>query len=730
GDKNLSGITHVIVDEVHERSLLGDFLLIVLKNLIEKQSTNKSSGLKVILMSATVDSDLFSRYFDNCPVITAQGRTHPVTTYFLEDIHESINYRLASDSPAYGRYETATRDKGGPVNNRRGKKNLVLSGWGDETLLSEEYVNPYYVPDNYQSYGEQTRLNLRRLNEDVIDYDLLEDLVCHVDETCGEGSILVFLPGVSEIHMLYDKLTASYRFGGPSSDWILPLHSSIASTDQKKVFLRPPQNIRKVIIATNIAETSLTIDDVVYVIDCGKHKENRYNPQKKLSSMVEDWISQANARQRRGRAGRVKPGICFSLYTRHRFEKLMRPFQVPEMLRMPLVELCLQIKLLSLGYIKPILSEALEPPRDEAISSAISLLYEVGALEGDELLSPLGHHLAKLPVDVLIGKMMLYGGIFGCLSPILSISAFLSYKSPFVYPKDERQNVERAKLALLTDKLDGSSDSFDGDKESDHLLMMIAYMKWEKILREKGAKAAHQFCSSYFLSSSVMHMIRDMRIQFGTLLADIGIISLPQRSQFQGRKRDNLDIWLSDASQPFNMYSRHSSLVKAILCAGLYPNVAATEKGIAGAALSNFKQFSGQTNKGHPVWFDGRREVHIHPSSINSNWKEFQYPFLVFLEKVETNRVFLRDTTVVSPYSILLFGGSINVQHQTGHVTIDGWLKLNAPAQTAVLFKELRSTLHSILKELIRKPENANVGSNEVISSIIHLLLEEAKPAL
>ncbi|XP_024949716.2 DExH-box ATP-dependent RNA helicase DExH7, chloroplastic isoform X1 [Citrus sinensis] len=708
GDKNLTGVTHVIVDEVHERSLLGDFLLIVLKDLLEKQSAHDTPKLKVILMSATVDSNLFSRYFGDCPVITAEGRTHPVTTYFLEDVYESINYRLALDSAAAIRYEASS--KSGPVNNRRGKKNLVLSGWGDDSLLSEEYINPYYDPSDYGSYSEQTRQNLKRLNEDVIDYDLLEDLVCHVDETCGEGAILVFLPGVAEIHILLDRLAASYRFGGPSSDWLLALHSSVASVDQKKVFLRPPEKIRKVIIATNIAETSITIDDVVYVFDCGRHKENRYNSQKKLSSMVEDWISQANARQRRGRAGRVKPGICYSLYTRHRYEKLMRPYQVPEMQRMPLVELCLQIKLLSLGRIKIFLSKALEPPKEEAITTAISVLYEVGAIEGDEELTPLGHHLAKLPVDVLIGKMMLFGGIFGCLSPILSISAFLSYKSPFIYPKDEKQNVERAKLALLTDKLEGLSDSNDSSTQSDHLVLMVAYKKWQKILLKRGTKAAQQFCSKYFLSSSVMYMIRDMRIQFGTLLADIGLINLPNKNQTGGKKKDDLDSWFSDESQMFNMYANHSSIVKAILCAGLYPNVAATEQGVAGAALSNLRKSSNSAAKAHPVWYDGRREVHIHPSSINSQLKSFEHPFLVFLEKVETNKVFLRDTTIVSPFSILLFGGSINVQHQTGQVTIDGWLKVTAPAQIAVLFKELRLTLHSILRQMIRNPQEMSAS--------------------
>ncbi|KAL1539169.1 RNA helicase [Salvia divinorum] len=693
GNKDLADISHVIVDEVHERSILGDFLLIILKNLIEKQqNTWGKSKLKIILMSATVDSHLFSQYFGNCPVVTAQGRTHPVSTQFLEDIYEILNYRLASDSPASIDNAISGSWKGAPVGERRGKKNLVLSGWGDESLLSEELINPYYIGSDYLNYSEQTRRNLKRLNEDTIDYDLLEDLVCHIDETYSEGAILVFLPGVAEINMLQDRLAASHRFRGLSSEWLLPLHSSIASEDQRKVFSNPPDNMRKVIIATNIAETSITIDDIVYVVDCGKHKENRYNPNKKLSSMVEDWISQANARQRRGRAGRVKPGNCFCLYTRHRYEKLMRSYQIPEMLRMPLTELCLQ---------------ALEPPKEEAIASAVSLLYEVGAVEGNEQLTPLGYHLARLPVDVSIGKMILYGGIFGCLSPILTISAFLSYKSPFVYPKDERENVERAKLALLADQSGGGVDAFV--RQSDHLLMMVAYKKWDKILSVHGVKAAQKFCASHFISSSVMYMIRDMRIQFGNLLHDIGLINMPQVGW---KKKEKLENWLSDLSQPFNQYSDQLTLVRAVLCAGLYPNVAMIEVGNTG---------------NRSVWHDGKREVRIHPSSINSSQKKFQYPFLVFLEKVETTKVFLRDTTIVSPYSILLFGGSINVQHHTGLITVDNWLQMSAPAQTAVLFKELRCTLHSILKELINKPQSSGITNDQLMRSIIHLFLEEDK---
>ncbi|GAB2283641.1 hypothetical protein Dimus_018144 [Dionaea muscipula] len=725
-DKDLLGVTHVIVDEVHERSLLGDFLLMVLRKLLEKQSACGTPILKVILMSATVDSSLFSRYFGECPIITAEGRTHPVSTYYLEDIYQKINYHLMSDSPAYLSRPSGQETLRGPINNHRGKKNLVLSSWGDESILSDDCTNPYYIPSVYQSYHEQTQNNLKRLNEDVIDYDLLEDLVCHIDESCSEGAILVFLPGVSEISALQNRLAASYRFGGESSEWLLSLHSSVAAVDQKKVFLKPPENLRKVIISTNIAETSLTIDDVIYVIDSGKHKESRYDPQKKLSSMVEDWISQANAKQRRGRAGRVKPGICFCLYTRHRFERLMHPFQVPEMLRMPLVELCLQVKLLSLGCVKSFLLEALEPPKEEAVDSAISLLHEVGAVDKYEELTPLGHHLATLPVDLLLGKMLIYGAIFGCLSPILSVSAILSHKSPFMYPKNERESIEKLKLAVLTAKLDGSSDTNDIDSQSDHIVMMVAYKKWKKILQEKGVKAAQYFCNSYSLSSSVMYMIRDMRIQFGILLADIGLINLPKDYQMLGKKNQNLDHWFSDASQPFNKYAHESAVIKAILCAGLYPNVAAKVEGIYVPAFGNHTQFLQSAMGSYQAWYDGRREVHMHPSSANRGTKSFQYPFVVFLEKVETNKVFLRDTSVVSPYSLLLFGGSISIQHQIGVVTIDGWLKLTAPAQTAVLFKELRLTLDSVLKDLISHPE-VGAANNEVVLSIIHLLLEENK---
>jgi ATP-dependent RNA helicase DHX29 len=123
------------------------------------------------------------------------------------------------------------------------------------------------------------------VNEDVIDYELLEDLIIHIDEDCEAGAVLVFLPGMAEIQLMKDRLSASRRFSGSASEWLLPLHSSVASSDQRRVFQRPPSGNRKIVLATNIAETSITVDDVVHVIDCGKHKENRFDP-RRVPSLV------------------------------------------------------------------------------------------------------------------------------------------------------------------------------------------------------------------------------------------------------------------------------------------------------------------------------------------------------------------------------------------------------------------------------------------------------------
>ncbi|EFJ19934.1 hypothetical protein SELMODRAFT_177444 [Selaginella moellendorffii] len=718
-DPDLCDVSHVVVDEVHERTVLGDFLISLLRDLVAKRNEDKMNPLKVILMSATLDADRFSQYFGGCPVVVATGRTYPVQTFYLEDIYEQLEYRLSSDNPAalqnYSSHDK--RASQNVVDKNRGRQDLARMGWGDDQILESRPVNPLYEESLYRKYSENTRKNLANVNEDVIDYELLEDLIMHINETGDPGALLVFLPGMPEILQLLDRLMVLKTFSGPAAEWLLPLHSSVAPADQRKVFQVPPRGIRKIVLATNIAETSVTIEDVVHVIDCGKHKENRFEPRRRMSRMMEAWISQANARQRRGRAGRVKAGNCYCFYTESRFDKLMRPFQLPEMLRVPLVELCLQIKLLSVENVASFLEKALDPPKTEAVESALSILREVGALTEEEYLTPLGSHLAALPVDVHIGKMLLYGALLGCLSPVLTIAAYLSHKSPFVAPLGQRDAAERAKHAFGDSAAEKSTIA--SGRQSDHLVIVAAYENWRRLVTQGGARAARQFCDASFLSMPVLNMLREMRLQFAKLLKDIGFIS-----KGDNRAAD-IDKCLDEINQPFNQNAQSASVIKAVLCAGLYPNVATMmEESVKAGHANALNQRAGLASEKNPRWTDGRREVYVHPSSINSKVKEFQHPFLVFHEKVETSRVYLRDTTVLSPFALLLFGGSIKVQHQVGYATVDDWMKIDVPARTAVLFKELRSSLDLLLSELTKSPQGlSSARGKEVVNSVLKLLV-------
>ncbi|CAI5497941.1 unnamed protein product [Closterium sp. Naga37s-1] len=453
---------HVRLDAVK------DFLLVILRDLLARRQHMRRQmphlpALKLVLMSATLDASLFATYFSGCPVIQAQGRTFPVEMKYLEDVYESTGYNLSSDSPAALRSESnQSRAKGSKAaagGGSKTKQKLLKAGWGDDASLQAETVNPDYDASRYSDYSDSTRKNLRRVDEGTIDYELLEDVVAHIDSTCGPGAILVFLPGMGEIQYLWDRLAASRQFGAPGKvEWLLPLHSSVSAAEQRQAFNSPPSGVRKVVLATNIAETSITIDDVVYVVDVGKQKETQFDARRGMTSLVEAWVAKANVRQRAGRAGRVQAGRYFALFTRHRFETIMRPFQQPEIQRVPLVELCLQIKLLDLGTPAQFLSKAIEPPKEEAVRSAMKTLREVGAVDEREELTALGTHLAALPVDIRIGKMMIYGAVMGCLSTALTIAACLSYRSPFSSSFHD-QPPEQGRQALVAKAREANPDA-------------------------------------------------------------------------------------------------------------------------------------------------------------------------------------------------------------------------------------------------------------------------------
>ena len=542
GDRMLSDVTHVVVDEVHERSLDGDFLLTLLRDLPRRRREAGLQPVKLVLMSATLNAELFSAYLGGAPIISAPGRSFPVDTIHLEQIYDTLDYVIDPDNRSCRRPkgkadQTMKAIKAGGGGDRR-RQNDLLASWGEDAASEfggeENPENPDYEPSKYEHCKRKTRLSLSRLDESVIDYDLIEELLAYVDETTDHGAILVFLPGIGEVTSLVDRLAGSPRF----KDAVLtPLHSALTNAEQREAFRVPRTGVRKIVVATNVAETSVTIEDIVVVIDTGRVKERQWDPRRGMASLEEGWVSRAAAKQRAGRAGRVRAGMCYALFTSHRANVSMRPFQIPEMHRVPLTEVVLQIASLDLhNDAAVVLGNAPEPPKEEAIAAAKTSLTEIGAFDELGRLTALGRHLAALPVDARVAKMLLFGVILRCLSPILTIAATLSYKSPFQSSKASSSQVEAAMRAFAQP----ASDSLAAGQQSDHIVFAAAYDGYITASME-GRNAARRFAQKNALDVDTMRQIAEMRTQYAALLADMGIMKVPAGFSLRGKNTSWLD---------------------------------------------------------------------------------------------------------------------------------------------------------------------------------------------
>ncbi|HEY3326593.1 MAG TPA: ATP-dependent RNA helicase HrpA [Novimethylophilus sp.] len=426
GDRFLDAYDTLIIDEAHERSLNIDFLLGYVKQLLPRRP-----DLKVIITSATIDAERFSRHFDGAPVIEVSGRTYPV----------EVRYRPLQETEEDEREEKM-----------------------EEAIL-----------------------------------DAVDDL-----SRLGGGDILVFLPGEREIRDTAEHLRKHH----PPGAEILPLFARLSLEDQQRVFR--PSGGRRIVLATNVAETSLTVPGVKYVVDSGLARVNRYSPRAKVEQLQIEKISQAAARQRAGRCGRVSNGVCVRLYAEQDFDE--RPeFTEPEILRSSLASVILRMAALKLGAVDDF--PFIEAPSARLVADGYQLLQELGAVDAERRLTNVGSQLAKLPLDPKVGRMLLAAKAENCLTEILIIASALAIQDPRERPMDKREAADRAHARFT-------------DERSDFLGFLKLWEFYDEALKHKKSnRLLVKECHDHFLSFLRLKEWRELHGQLAGIVAEMGFRS-------------------------------------------------------------------------------------------------------------------------------------------------------------------------------------------------------------
>ena len=437
----------IIIDEAHERSLNIDFLLGYLKQLLPKRP-----DLKVIITSATIDADRFSRHFGTAekpaPVIEVSGRLYEV----------EVRYR--------------------PVDN------------ADRSGVNVASPNAPTKPQNTAQRDRDQR-------------DLMDAVVDAVDELAriGSGDVLVFLPGEREIRDTAEALRKHH----PPHVEILPLFARLSAQEQERVF--KVSNARRIVLATNVAETSLTVPGIRYVVDAGLARVKRYSYRNKVEQLQIEPVAQSAANQRAGRCGRVAAGVCIRLYDEQDY--LQRPkFTEPEILRSSLASVILRMKSLHLTEVESF--PFIEPPPGRAIADGYQLLQELGAVDDNNQLTPLGRQLAKLPLDPRVGRMILAGLDNVCLTEMLIIAAAVSVQDPRDRPMEAQAAADQAHKKF-------------GDEKSE-FNSYLKIWKWfeEAIEHKKTNRQLQDNCRANFLSQLRLREWRDVHSQLLTIVREQG----------------------------------------------------------------------------------------------------------------------------------------------------------------------------------------------------------------
>jgi HrpA-like RNA helicase len=664
GDPLLSDYNALIIDEAHERSLNIDFLLGYLKGLLARRP-----DLKLVVTSATIDTRAFSRHFGDAPIIEVSGRMFPVDVIYAPYDHEPDSEEWETGgNHAYGGNVDQARPHPGPLPRGEGDGNDLQrlhsspasiqsgidqsssGGFVDESnsgglspLLGEEgrggggQPTRSAISSKTLQLTASIRASLRAGAGELTYVDAAVRAAETILYESSFGDVLIFMPGERDIRETSDQLEG--RFGREAE--IVPLYGRLSSGDQQRVFAQSSR--RKLVIATNIAETSLTIPGIRYVVDAGLARISRYAPRTRTKRLPVEPVSQSSANQRKGRAGRVQDGVCVRLYSEEDF-KARPPFTQPEIQRANLAEVILRMKAFRLGDIETF--AFVQPPSPAAIQAGYGLLQELGALDEQRELTPLGRDLARLPIDPTLGRMLLQAQSEHATRELLIIAAGLSIQDPRERPLDQRDAADAAHRRFI-------------HPQSDFLTLLNVWKavhdQWEA-LRTQGAR--RKFCKQHFLSYLRMREWQDLHAQLEGALENLGVF---QDEEGRGAAQ-------ATGKVPRTEEQFYQAIHRSIL-AGLLGHVSTREER---------NQYKAGANRqvmifpGSALFERGERPPKNRFAKPEKNPapkpKSNQPQWLVAGELVETTQLFARTVAGIDPHWIVQLAPHLcQVTHQHPH---------------------------------------------------------------
>ncbi|WP_425560281.1 ATP-dependent RNA helicase HrpA, partial [Kineococcus glutinatus] len=574
-DRDLRRYDTIIIDEAHERSLNIDFLLGYLARLLPRRPE-----LKLIITSATIETERFAAAFGGAPVLEVSGRTYPV----------EVRYR---------------------------------------PLLAAEYEDDEAGDDDAEDDEDDDGVG--RAPEDALsapdaDRDQTEGVLDAVRELAAEGpgDVLVFLSGEREIRDTADALQPLLREREFRDAEVLPLYARLSAAEQHRVFTRAAH--RRIVLATNVAETSLTVPGIRYVVDAGTARISRYSHRTKVQRLPVERISQASANQRAGRCGRVADGICIRLYSEKDFGS--RPeYTDPEILRTNLAAVILQMTSLGLGDIAAF--PFVQPPEKRAITDGIHLLEELGALEpgsgsgGAPRLTPTGRDLARLPIDPRLARMVLEGHRNGCLHDVLVVVAALSVQDPRERPHEQKQQAAQLHARFR-------------HEQSDFLTYLNLWWYLQRQQRDLSSSAFRRRCKQEFLHVLRVREWQDTVTQLRRVARDLGMqVRVPELPEVA----DEAAEASGSGSEAVAAAAVDADGLHRSLLAGLLSNIGMKELPGKGAARREARPMT------EYLGARGARFALFPGSSLGRQ----QPAWVVSAELVETSRLWARVVAAIDP---------------------------------------------------------------------------------